>query len=74
MNDEARGRWSVRSITAQELPASCRYCRPRPKPEQARAVIEYGDAAGLIRRSVTVCVDHAVYVQQKYVLASSQAG
>jgi len=73
--NEGNGGWTVRSITAAELPAICAYCRVRC-PEQAVAVITYtaraegNSPAQHVRasRSAPVCVDHAVYVQQTYIL------
>lgn len=71
---EKRG-WSVRAITRKELPAVCAYCRVR-RPDQAVAVIAfriievYDSGVEIVRseRSAPVCVDHGVYVQQKYIL------
>lgn len=68
--------WLVRSIGPSELPAVCRYCRPRRCQEQVVAVIAfrildvYGSGVQVVReeRSAPVCVDHGVYVQQKYII------
>jgi hypothetical protein len=65
----------VRSIEAAELPAVCRYCRPRGRQAQARAVITFQIFDGqllLSERKAPVCVDHGVHVQQKYVLGPCQ--
>lgn len=68
--------WFVRSIEASELPAVCAYCRPRARREQAVAVVGfrivdvYPSGAEIVKgeRKAPVCVDHGVYVQQKYVM------
>ena len=69
-------RWFVRSIEPQELPAVCRFCpRQRLKP-QARVVIgcrvvhvdDKGQEIHRTERTSPACVDHGVYVQQRYIL------
>lgn len=73
---ERKESWTVRSIEAAELPAVCRYCRPRQRQAQARAVITFQVFDGqflLAERKAPVCVDHGVDVQQKYVLGVHQS-
>lgn len=68
--------WIVRSIEPEDLPAVCRYCRPRPRQPQAQAMIAcrivdvYPSGAEIVRseRKAPVCVDHGVYVQQRYII------
>lgn len=77
--EERRFDWSVRSIAPGELPATCRFCRPRPRPEPAVAVISckakvvWPSGAQMSRgeRSAPVCVDHGVDVQQRYILGQA---
>lgn len=67
---------ALRSIRTTELPAICRYCGMQRRPEQACAVIEYRIidtyASGVeVTRGESkqfLCVDHAVHLQQKYLL------
>lgn len=71
--------WHVRSIEKTELPAVCQYCRQRPRQSQAVAVIVfrivdvYPSGAEILKseRKAPVCVDHAVYVQQKYIVSGT---
>lgn len=70
-----REAWFVRSITPAELPAACPYCRRRGREIQAVAVIGfrlldvYPSGIEMVKgeRASPACVDHGVYVQQKYV-------